>query len=189
MNFLPAFPTQQKTCAHQTAHFYSVMMTKLKIEFIRRHQFSFGLFTWSVLWNWPVKGSAKVKVRGRAHEKPLPSQILTHQPLIPQFFRRVKYPNLILIKEMIFHTIIHEQKLMDHNLWSMTHGPWVRFSGRKIEKGYNKPIGCIARQRTAVIIPYRNREDQLKMLLGSFHFRWFNIALLRYEFDDSSWSQ
>jgi len=43
-------------------------------------------------------------------------------------------------------------------------------SSRKIsefdpDKGYNKPIGCIARQRTAVIIPYRNREDQLKMLL------------------------
>ena len=82
--------------------------------------------------------------------------------------------------------IIHEPKLMDHRLLLMTHGPWVRFSGRKIEKGYNKPIGCIARQRTAVIIPYRNREDQLKMLLGSFYFRWFNIALLRYEFDESS---
>jgi len=32
--------------------------------------------------------------------------------------------------------------------------------------GYNKPIGCIARQRTAVIIPYRNREDQLNILLA-----------------------
>jgi hypothetical protein len=32
--------------------------------------------------------------------------------------------------------------------------------------GYNKPIGCIARQRTAIIIPYRNREDQLKLLLA-----------------------
>jgi len=34
------------------------------------------------------------------------------------------------------------------------------------DSGYNKPIGCIARQRTAVIIPYRNREDQLKILLA-----------------------
>lgn len=34
------------------------------------------------------------------------------------------------------------------------------------DSGYNKPIGCIARQRTAVIIPYRNREDQLKLLLA-----------------------
>ena len=40
-------PTQQKNCAHQTAHFYSVMMTKLKIEFIWCHHFSFWLFTWS----------------------------------------------------------------------------------------------------------------------------------------------
>ena len=133
MNFLLAFPTQQKTCAHQTAHFYSVMMMKLKIEFIRRHQFSFGLLISSDLWNWPGKGSAKVKVRGKAHEKPLPSQILTHQPLIPQFFRRVKYPNLILIKEMIFSSFMN-QKLLDHKLWTMTHSLWVMFSGRKNRK-------------------------------------------------------
>ena len=80
---------------------------------------------------------------------------------------------------------------MNKNLWTITYGPWLMdhesgFRAEKIDKGYNKPIGCIARQRTAVIIPYRNREDQLKMLLGSFYFRWFNIALLRYEFDESS---
>ena len=40
------------------------------------------------------------------------------------------------------------------------------FPVENLEKGYNKPIGCIARQRTAVIVPYRNREDQLKILLA-----------------------
>ena len=48
----------------------------------------------------PVRGQLRSK--GRAREKPILSQIMTHQPLIPQFFRRVKYPNLIPIKETIF---------------------------------------------------------------------------------------
>jgi len=34
------------------------------------------------------------------------------------------------------------------------------------ETGVNKPIGCQARQRTAVIVPYRNRPDQLEILIN-----------------------
>ena len=40
MNFLPVYPTQRKICAQQTAHIYFMM--KVKIEFIRRHQFRYG---------------------------------------------------------------------------------------------------------------------------------------------------
>ena len=77
MNFLPAFPTQQKTCAHQTAHFYSVMMMKLKIEFIQCHQFSFGLFTWpgikfskvhSLVKRTALKGQILSKITGRSYD-------------------------------------------------------------------------------------------------------------------------
>jgi hypothetical protein len=32
--------------------------------------------------------------------------------------------------------------------------------------GFNQPIKCRARQRSAIIIPYRNREDQLNLLLA-----------------------
>ena len=33
-------------------------------------------------------------------------------------------------------------------------------------RGYNEPRDCVARQRTAVIIPYRNRQEQLDQLLA-----------------------
>ena len=34
------------------------------------------------------------------------------------------------------------------------------------EDGVHRPVGCTARQRTAVIVPYRNRPDHLNLLLA-----------------------
>jgi beta-1,4-galactosyltransferase 1 len=35
--------------------------------------------------------------------------------------------------------------------------------------GKSKPDNCVSRQKIAIVIPYRNREDSLNMLLNSLH--------------------
>ncbi|XP_046558088.1 beta-1,4-N-acetylgalactosaminyltransferase bre-4-like [Haliotis rubra] len=65
--------------------------------------------------------------------------------------------------------MIEKRRILNETLKWLDLEKTLNASTTLVPGGYHRPVGCASAQRLAVIIPYRDREENLKILLNNLH--------------------